>query len=153
MVTIYILIWMKKIPKKKTQMTIIKPSWPWLTHIKSNHPHFLAQLFLDGHLKTYKNQMGMIKFGCSCHHYEKIHVLQLGMQMGVSCNFELQWPLAIHHSLNGIKWVVRVALIKLITYKIGYIYNLCNYVTSIVFRYVVTIMSVCYNYCAIMLQL
>jgi hypothetical protein len=67
-------------------------------------------------------------------HYDKIGVLQLGLQLGFSCCFELQWPfttLTYIYNLSVVKQVARVATTQFTIYEIVYIYNLCNYVVTI----------------------
>jgi len=86
---------------------------------------------------------------------EKINVLQLGLQLGFTCNFELQ--LKYFYTLIAIKQIARIATTQLTIYEIVYICNSCNYVIDrslqLLSHYIATNMWHYCNYCAITLQL
>jgi hypothetical protein len=76
-------------------------------------------------------------------HYEKTFVLQLDLQLGFSCNFELQYNIFL--SLSAIGQVAKVEMAQFTISKIIYICNACNYVAiqslQILCHYVVIIMQ------------
>ncbi len=59
-------------------------------------------------------------------HYEKICALQLGLQLGFSCNFELQSSIFLSSSAIG--RIAKVEMAQFTVCKIIYICNACNYV-------------------------
>ncbi len=56
-------------------------------------------------------------------HYDKIGVLQLGLQLGFSCCFELQWPFTTLTNFYNLSVVKQVAIVATTQFKYMKLYT------------------------------